>query len=156
MKVRDLMTTDVLSARREDAVSEVARAMVDRGVSGVPVLDDEGRVAGVVTELDLVRRATRLEPPAFLPVLDGRIPLETPGHYRERLRHQIGMKVADVMTEGAVTIGPEALLEDLAELMLRRKVNPVPVVDGGRLVGIVSRSDVLRALLRADETPAAD
>ncbi len=155
MKVRDLMTADVLSARREDAVSDVARAMVARGVSGVPVLDEGGNLVGILTELDLVRRAARLEPLAFLPVLDGRIPLEMPGHYRERMRHQLGTKVADVMTEGAVTIAPEATLEDLAELMIRRKVNPVPVVEGERLVGIVSRADVVRVLLLPEDASKA-
>jgi CBS domain-containing protein len=147
------MTTDVLCARKEDAVSDVASLMLLRGVSGVPVVDADGRVQGMVTELDLVQHATRLEPPAFLPVLDGRIPLETPGHYRERLRHQLGTRVADVMSEDVLTIGPEAELEDLADLLLRHRVSPVPVVEGGRLVGIVSRADVLRALLRPAEEP---
>ena len=84
MKVRDLMTTQVLVAREDTPVHEVAAMMVDRAVSGIPVLDGAGQVVGLITERELVVRSTRIEPPAFLPVLDARIPLETPSHYRRR------------------------------------------------------------------------
>jgi CBS domain-containing protein len=109
---------------------------------------EDGRVVGIVTELDLIVRNTRLEPPAFFAILDARIPLETPGQFRERLQHMLGTFARDVMTEKVVTIGPDEELEVLAELMVKRRVNPVPVVDEGRLVGIVSRSDIIRMMAR--------
>jgi CBS domain-containing protein len=147
MKVRDVMTREVVAADPDTTVNLVARLMADKAISGVPVVEDE-RVVGIVTELDLIVRNTRLEPPAFFQLLDARIPLETPGHYRERLRHMLGTLARDVMTEKVVTIGPDEDLEALAELMVKQRVNPVPVVEDGRLVGIVARSDIIAMMAR--------
>jgi CBS domain-containing protein len=148
MKVRDVMTVDVLTADPDTTVNRIAQLMNSRAVSGIPVIDGARHVVGMVTELDLIVRNTRLDPPAFFPILDGRIPLETPGHYRKRLQHMLGTRAAEVMTEKVVTIGPEAEVEDLAELMMRRRVNPVPVVESDKLVGIVSRADLIRMMSR--------
>jgi CBS domain-containing protein len=147
MKVRDVMTREVVAASPDTTVNLVARLMADKAISGVPVVED-GRVVGIVTELDLIVRNTRLEPPAFFALLDARIPLETPGHYRERLRHMLGTLARDVMTEKVVTVGPDEDLEALAELMVKRRVNPVPVVENGRLVGIVARADIIAMMAR--------
>jgi len=142
------MTADVVSVTPETPVNRIARLMVQRNVSGLPVVDDGRRVVGIVTDLDLIVRNTRLEPPAFFQLLDARIPLETPGHYRKRLQHMLGASARDVMTEKVVTIGPDADAEAVATLMVRRKVNPIPVVEAGRLAGIVSRADVVRLMAR--------
>jgi CBS domain-containing protein len=147
MKVRDIMTTEVVVAHPDTSVNLVARLMAGRDISGVPVVED-GRVVGVVTELDLIVRNTRLEPPAFFALLDARIPLETPGHYRERMRHMLGTLARDVMTEKVISIGPDEELEVLAEVMVKQRVNPLPVVEEGRLVGIVSRSDIIATMAR--------
>jgi CBS domain-containing protein len=147
MKVRDVMTTEVVMVRPETPVSEVARLMVEHDISGVPVVDEEGSVIGVITELDLVLRNTRLHLPTFIQILDAQIYLETPGRYQQRLRHMLGTQAQDIMTSPAVTIGPDAELEEVADLMVHRRVNPVPVVDvHGRPVGIISRSDIVRLM----------
>jgi len=147
VKVRDIMTTEVVVAHPETSVNVVARLMAGRGISGVPVVDD-GRVVGIVTELDLVLRNTRLEPPAFFKLLDALIPLETPAHYRERLRHMLGTHARDVMNEEFVTVGPDDDLEVLADIMFKKRANPVAVVEDDRLVGIVSRSDIVGMMAR--------
>ena len=149
MKVRDVMTADVAVARLPTPVSEIARLMDERDVSGIPVVDDERRVIGLVTDLDLIARNTRLDPPLFFQLLDARIPLETPAHYQKRLRHMLGTEARDVMSEDVETIGPDESGEALAELFLRTRANPVPVVEEGRLVGIVSRADLLRLMREA-------
>src|SRR4051812_49317944 len=99
MQVREIMTTAVLTARADTPVSQVAVLMVDPAISGVPVVDGADSVVGLITERELVLRSTRLDAPAFLPVLDARIPLETPAHYRRRIQHIVGTRAADVMTE---------------------------------------------------------
>jgi CBS domain-containing protein len=147
MKVRDIMTTEVVVAHPETSVNLVARLMAGRDISGVPVVED-GRLVGIVTELDLIVRNTRLEPPAFFALLDARIPLETPSHYRERMRHMLGTLARDVMTEKVVSVGPDEELETLAEIMVKQRVNPLPVVEDGRLAGIVSRSDIIEMMAR--------
>jgi len=152
MKVREIMTRDVVVAGPDTTVNEIARLMDERDVSGLPVVGPKGGLLGVVTDLDLIVRNTRLDPPLFFQLLDARIPLETPGHYFKHLRHMLGTQARDVMSEKLVTIGPDEEAEALAALMLKTRANPIPVVDAGRLVGIVSRADLLRLMGRA--TPA--
>ena len=148
MKVRDIMTREVVVAHPDTAVNLVAQLMSGRDISGVPVADKEQHVVGIVTELDMIVRNTRLEPPAFFRILDGRIPLETPAHYRKRVQHMLGALARDVMTEEVVTIGPDEDVEVLADLMVKQRVNPVPVVEEGQLVGIVSRADIIKMMAR--------
>jgi len=148
MKVREIMTREVVTALPDTAVNLVARLMAGRGISGIPVVATSGELVGIVTELDMIVRNTRLEPPAFFQILDGRIPLETPAHYRKRMQHMLGALVQDVMSEEVVTISPDADVEEVASLMVKRRVNPVPVVEEERLVGIVSRADIIQMMAR--------
>jgi len=145
MRVSDIMTKEVMTVKRDTSVNQVAKLMGAHDISGVPVVDDDNHVIGIITELDLIVRNTRLEMPRFIEVLDwGRIPLERPGHAKERLRHMLGTEAADLMTEKVETIAPDASVEDLAELMVKHRVNPVPVVDDAeKLIGIVSRADLV-------------
>ncbi len=155
MLVREIMTTEVVAVRRDTSVNEIAKLMGERDISGIPVVDESNRVVGIVTELDMIVRNTRLEMPAFIQILDlARIPLERPGHYRDRLRHMLGAQAADIMTEQVITISPDAEAKDLAELMVKRRLNPVPVVEDGVLVGIVSRADLIRMMARELESEA--
>jgi len=149
------MTREVISASPDTTVNAIARLMAARGISGVPIVDQDERVVGVVTELDMIVRNTRLDPPAFFQILDGRIPLETPAHYRKRLHHMLGALARDVMTEDPATIGPAADVETLAELLVKKGANPVPVVDGGRLVGIVSRADIIKMMAQELGEPSS-
>jgi CBS-domain-containing membrane protein len=151
MKVRDIMTADVAVAGAETPVGEIARLMDQRDVSGVPVVDEAGRVRGLVTDLDLIARNTRLDPPLFFQLLDARIPLETPAHYQKRLRHMLGTQARDVMSEDVTTIGPDESGEALAALFVKSRANPIAVVEDGRLVGIVSRADLLRLMRQVPE-----
>ena len=149
------MTREVISASPDTTVNAIARLMATRGISGVPIVDRDERVVGVVTELDMIVRNTRFDPPAFFEILDGRIPLETPGHYRKRLQHMLGALARDVMTENPATIGPAADVETLAELLVKKGANPVPVLDDGRLVGIVSRADIIKMMAQELGEPSS-
>jgi CBS domain-containing protein len=149
------MTREVISASPDTTVNAIARLMATRGISGVPIVDRDERVVGVVTELDMIVRNTRFDPPAFFQILDGRIPLETPGHYRKRLQHMLGALARDVMTEDPATIGPAADVETLAELLVKKGANPVPVLDDGRLVGIVSRADIIKMMAQELGEPSS-
>jgi len=147
MKVSEIMTTEVVTVEPETTVNLIARLMASRGVSGMPVVD-AGRVVGIVTEQDLVLRNTRLDPPPFFRFLDAQIPLESPAHFEKRLRQMLGTRARDVMTEEVVSVAPDTEVEELARLMVERRVNPVPVIEAGRLVGIVSRADLIRMMAR--------
>lgn len=148
MKVRDIMTTEVLTVRPDTPVNDIARLMYENSVSGLPVVDQAGHVVGIITELDMIVRNTRLELPLFVQILDARIMLETPGHYEKRLRHMLGTHAEDIMTSDVVTVSPETEVEELAQLMVRRRINPVPVIEAGALVGVVSRSDIIQMMIQ--------
>ena len=149
-RVKHIMTVDVVSVSPTASVGRVARLMHERAISGIPVIDVDRRVVGMVTDLDLILLNTRIEAPHFLPLLDGRIPLETPSHFKKRIQHAAGTTAKDLMSESVVTVGPEEDVETLAALMVKEHVNPVPVVEEGRLVGVVSRADLIRWLTRED------
>ena len=148
--VKHIMTLDVVSVSPTASVARIARLMHERAISGLPVVDLDRRVVGMVMDLDLIVLNTRIEAPHFLPLLDGRIPLETPSHFKKRIQHAVGTTARDVMSESVITVGPDEDVETLAALMVREKVNPVPVVENDRLVGVVSRADVIRWMARDD------
>ena len=131
------MSGSVVTVKADTSVGRIAQLMDTHAISGVPVVDDAGRLIGIVTDFDLVVRNTKIDPPPFLPLLEGRIPLETKSHFDRRIRHMVGTEARDVMTEEVLTIGPDEDVETLAELMVKKKVNLVPVVEGGRLAGVV-------------------
>lgn len=144
MKVRDLMTTDPLTATPEMLLKEAARLMVRNKVSGLPVLSD-GELVGIVTEGDFLRQeASRDQPYRFslLDALFGDGPAEPPAVET----------VSEVMTEHVITITPEASIGEAARVMANQRVKRLPVVDGnGALVGIISRADVVNAFTKPDE-----
>jgi CBS domain-containing protein len=147
-RVRDIMTEDAVSVKADTSIARIAQLMDAKAISGVPVVDDSARVIGIVTDFDLVVRNTPIDPPPFLPLLEGRIPLETQDHFNRRIRHMVGTTARDVMTEDVLTIGADEDVETLAKLMVKRKINLVPVVEGGRLKGVVSRADIIRWMTR--------
>ncbi len=145
-RVGDIMTTNVVKVGPDTPVNEIARLMSDHDISGVPVVDEANRVLGVVTELDMIVRNTRFKVPNFIMILDSIIYFETPKRFQERLTHMLGVMAREIMSQPAVTITPDATIEELAELMVERRMNPLPVVENEQLVGIISRSDIIRLM----------
>ena len=143
MRLRELMTSDVITIGPEAPLKEAARRMIEAGVSGLPVTQADGSLVGIVTEADFVATEAdrrRKRPAGLLRFLFKEA--EIPG--QERL-------VGDVMSTDLITLGPEADHAEAARLMQTEGVKRVPVVDeAGRIVGLVSRSDILRVFARSD------
>ena len=143
--VKDVMTTRVVSVRKDTSFEEMAAALRENRVSAFPVTDDDGKVIGVVSEADLLTKQA----------LDGGYD-GMPGMITGLLRHKEqgkarGMTAGDLMTGPAVTVVPGDTVEDAARLMYKRKVKRLPVIDtDGRLAGIISRADVLSVFDRPD------
>ncbi|WP_246386642.1 CBS domain-containing protein [Gluconacetobacter sacchari] len=147
------MTSPVFCVEPTQNIADAIRLMLDRKISGVPVTSAQGELVGIITEGDLLRRhelgttGTR----SWLKDL-----FLSPGRRAEDYVHTHGRKVADVMTDQPVTIEPEAMLADAIDSMTIHHVRRLPVVQNGRVIGILARADVLRALLPlADEAPVA-
>ena len=144
MKAADLMTSFVVTVTPEATIEYAAQLMLQHRISGLPVTDSDGGVLGIVTESDLLRRAetgTDKRHARWVSLLIG------PGRLAQEYVHTHGRKVGEVMTERVFTVTPETPLADLVALMETKHVKRVPVVDQGRLVGIVSRADVMAALV---------
>ncbi len=153
MRVRDVMTPNVISVKADESILKAARLMLQNRISGLPVVDGHGVLVGMVTEGDFLRRSelgTSRQRPKWLEFLAG------PGRLASEYVHQSGRKIAKVMTPRPVTVGEGDSLETVVQLMERRRVKRLPVVRNGRMVGIISRANLMHALASlARETPAA-
>ncbi|MEY9770245.1 CBS domain-containing protein [Sinorhizobium fredii] len=154
MLVKDVMTIAIVKVSPDNSVRQAANVMLENHVSGIPVVDDEGHLVGIISESDLIRR-TELGIGAIASLAEMAMPAEErAGAYVKRS----SWKVGDAMTSAPVTIDEDASLTQVAKLMLERGIKRIPVTRAGELVGIVSRADLLRAILIAklDETAAGD
>lgn len=146
LKARDIMTPDPITVSPDAGVVEAARLMTDNNVGALPVVA-EGRLVGLVTEGDLIMQDVRIEYPTYIQLLDGFI-MYPPAHARfeHELKKAVAATVEDVMTADPVTVSADALIEDVATLLSERDVSRLPVLDADRLVGIVSKHDIVRAI----------
>lgn len=141
VKARDLMTRDVIKVARDTLLTEVARVMARRSISGLPVVDAENRVVGVISEKDFISHMCgSVDLRSFMDVVA--YCLSTKGCLAVPMRHQ---KAEEIMTSPPVTVTEETAVSDVASLMAEKKINRVLVTDGeGRLVGIVARADIVQ------------
>ncbi len=146
--VRDVMTRAVLAVRPETTLKEVARLLVEHRISGLPVVDDEDRVVGVISEADLLVKEQ--DPGVFEPSPLDRI-FGTSEELRELRAKAEARTAGEAMTSPAITIEASRSLHQAAGVMIERRVNRLPVVEDGRLVGIVTRADIVRAFVRSDD-----
>jgi CBS domain-containing protein len=144
---RDIMTPDPITVAPGLPVTDAAHLMVEKRVGALPVLDPDGVLVGLVTEGDLIMQDAKVHFPTYLHLLGGFVfyPGST-DRFESALRKAVGATVADVMTADPVTVSPDATVEDVATLLVEREVSRVPVMDGGTLIGIVSKSDIVRAI----------
>jgi CBS domain-containing protein len=143
MRVKDVMTENVATVGQGATLKQVAQLMVERGISGVPVVNSEGRVLGVVSEADIiVKAASRPESAGILGTLFAPEAVDE--------RHLSATTAGQAMTAPAVTIDIDRSVSEAARRMVEHQVNRLPVLNDGRLVGIVSRGDLIRAFTRSD------
>jgi CBS domain-containing protein len=154
MRVKDVMTRRVIKVSPDNSVRQAAKVMLDNHVSGIAVVDDEGHLVGIISEGDLIRR-TELGGREVASLAEMARPAEQrAGAYVKRCSWRVG----DAMTHDPVTIEEDAFLKRAAKLMQERGIKRIPVTRAGELVGIISRADLLQAILTArhDETAAGD
>lgn len=148
---KDIMTREVICAKPNDDIESVAKQMVDNKISGIPVVDEEHHVLGIVTESDLMIKAKELRIPFYVTLFDSIIFLENPLKFSEQLRKYTAVKVKDIMTKKVVTVNEDCELSEVVDILSKEGINRLPVVRHGKLVGIITRNDVLKALVKRDE-----
>lgn len=152
MLVREVMTTPVLSVPENASVVDALQLMLEQKISGLPVVAEGNRVVGIVTEGDFLRRlelGTEAKHSRWVELF------KSVGSLAGEYIQASSRRVADIMSRKLVTIGADAPLDDLVALMIDRKIKRVPVVEGGKMVGIVSRADLLRVVFRTLTADAA-
>jgi CBS domain-containing protein len=149
VEARHIMTKQVLTVRESASLADAAKVMRKHHVSGLPVVDPSDRVVGILSEKDILRSLEEPMPASLSASLIDLVLLGGAGAQvrLDKLRaHLETNRVEQWMTPDPIVVGPDASVVDIAELMRERKINRVPVVEGKRLVGIVTRHDVLSAL----------
>lgn len=147
MQVKEIMTSEVVTVSTTDSVEQCAKLLQEHDISGLPVLDEAGKVAGMITEGDLIRRASRVKAPGYLEILGGLIYLGSPKKFVDELQRAMSLEAGQLMSKNLVSIKPEDTIEQAATLMVEKKISRLPVLDqNGKLVGIVSRRDIMGSL----------
>jgi CBS domain-containing protein len=152
LQVRDIMDTDVPTVHPEDSVETVLKIMRRHELPGVPVVNDAGRCVGIITDADLILSEEQgdLHLPHYFELFGGVVFLEPLRKFEDRLRKAFSSTARDLMTEDPITIDAAETVAKAARVIAERKHNRLPVVEHGRLVGVVTRVDVLDALTRED------
>jgi CBS domain-containing protein len=143
--VADVMTPDPIVVSPETPLNEAIKLLAEHRISGLPVINHQGKLIGVISETDLMWQETGVTPPAYIMLLDSVIYLENPARYDRDLHKALGQTVKEVMTKDPVTIRPEKPLREAAQLMHERSIHRLPVLDDqGKIVGILTRGDIVR------------
>ena len=148
LKARDIMTSEVHTVSMETSVEELARLFVSTGVSAMPVIDTEGVLQGIVTETDLVAQDQPLHIPTVISLFDWVVYLESETKFAEQVKKMTARQVREICTTDVATCSPDTPVTEVVALMLEKGVHMVPVVENGKLAGVVARLDIIRSMER--------
>jgi CBS domain-containing protein len=151
LTAKDIMTKDVLSVRPDTSIEELSSILVKNEISGVPVVDDSGSLYGIVTENDLISRNKRLHIPTVVSFLDAAIYLESSKKFEQEVKRLTATKVGDICSRKVITIAEDTTVTDIATIMSEKKAHLLPVLRGGKVVGIVGKRDMVKAVARQAE-----
>jgi len=151
LTAKDIMTHDVVTVKPGTSIEELASLLVKNHISGVPVVDDVGALYGIVTENDLISQNKRLHIPTVVGFLDAAIYLESSKRFEQEVKRLTATKVGDICTRKVVTVTEDTTIVDIATIMAERKVHLLPVIKNGKVVGIVGKRDMVKAVARQAE-----
>lgn len=147
LKAKDIMTKEIISVHPDTEVVQAAGLMLEHHINGLPVVDKDECLKGIICQSDLVTQQKKIPLPSFFIMLDSFFPISSPKHIEKELKKIAAVTVGEAMTPDPVTVGPETSLEDIATLMVKNNIHTLPVLDKGKLVGIIGKEDILRTLM---------
>ena len=150
MLAREIMSRDVITVSPEEEVDKAARILLENKISGLPVVDANNHVVGIITEKDLIVRAGELKVPFYITLFDSIIFLENPIRFNNDVKKYIATQIKDAMTRKVFMVEEDTPINEIVEIMQKRAVNRVPVVRNDKLVGIITRNDILKALVKSN------
>lgn len=145
--VAEVMTPDPIVVGPKTSIREVIKIIAEQPISGLPVVDNSGKLVGIISETDLLWQEAGVEPPVYIMFLDSVIYLENPARYDQELHKALGQTVEEVMSGHPVSVKPENSLRKAAKVMQEKSIRRVAVTDnGGKVIGILSSGDIVRAM----------
>lgn len=145
LKAKDIMTRNVITASPDTTVEELGRLFLEKDVSGAPVVDENGNLAGIVTENDLITTNRRVHIPTILRLFDAFIPLGT-SRLEAEIKRMAATTAGEICTSNVITADEEMSIEDIATIMTEEKIHLLPVLKEGKLVGIIGKKDVIKGI----------
>lgn len=146
LKAKDVMTHDVIIVAEGMSVDELGRLLIEKKISGAPVADSKGALIGIVTENDLIRKNTRLHIPTVLRIFDAIIPLGRADSVEEEIRRMSASTVGEICTKEVLSVSPDTSIQDVSSIMFEKGVHLVPVLEAGKIVGIIGKIDIIRGM----------
>ena len=150
-KANNIMTKKIVTVSPETEITTAAKLMFKHHFNGLPIVDEAGRLLGIICQDDLIIQQKKVPLPSFFTLLDGIIPLVSYKKIEKEVEKMVATTVAQAMTSNPITVGPETSLEDIATLMLKHNVHTLPVLEQNKLVGVIGKEDILRTLMSSEE-----
>ncbi|MCD4717038.1 MAG: CBS domain-containing protein [Desulfobacterales bacterium] len=147
LNASDIMTTDVITVKKDTNLKDLARLLYRNHINGVPVVDDDGLLIGIICESDLIRKDKKLHIPTVVAIFDWVLYLESPKKIEKEIQRINATTVEDLYIKEVVTVDEKTPVDEIATIMEEKKVYTIPVMDGDRLVGVVGQADLIRTLV---------
>jgi CBS domain-containing protein len=148
LTAKEIMNKKVITIKKDASINELSELLVNNKISGVPVLDENGSLAGIVSEGDIIVQNSDLHFPRYFKLLDAIIYLESLNKFKRSLQKHLATKVEDIMTVKVKTAGEDTPINEIADIMLDSRVNRLPVMDkNNKLVGIITRTDIVKSMI---------
>lgn len=151
IKVKDIMTADVITISADTEITLAAKILLENRINGIPVLDAERKMVGILCQSDLVAQQKAFPVPSVFTLMDGIMPLTSIKRLEKEIEKIAAVTVADAMTPNPVSVGPETTIEEVASMMVDKNLHTLPVMEDDVLVGIVGKEDVLKILIPAND-----
>ena len=143
----DIMTEDVITVKKETLLTDLAAILYEKNINGVPVVDDDGLLVGIICETDLIRKNKKLHIPTVFALFDAVFYLERPKKMEKEIERISATTVGELYTPKPVTVDGRTPIEEIATIMTEKKFYTLPVMDGKRMVGIIGKSDIIRTIV---------
>ncbi len=149
LNAKDIMTTECITLTPETDIATAVKTLIENKINGAPVVEGDA-VVGILCQADLVAQQKKVTLPSFFTLLDGVFPLSSHEDLEKEMTKISALTVAEAMTPAPIFITPETTIEDIATMMANEKLYTLPVISGGKLVGVVGKEDVLKTLLTGE------
>lgn len=148
-KAKDIMTSEVIVAKKGDSIASVAKLLIKERIGGMPVVDEENKVVGIISETDIMKKEKHIEQPQVINLLQGLFYVNDFKQMEQDLKKIAAYKVEDMMSTNIVKVNEKDALDEVANIMIKKSINRVPVVDDlNVLKGIICRYDIIKAMYK--------